>query len=202
MQVSDDRRPQIIPLDFRVEYAPQADGTMKEIEVVEFTRKGSQGATTPMRIEHLQRTRPGSPPDPVWLALKPYYENWKAGKAAPIDGTPLAAWPGATPQLVKALEPFHIRSVEDLANLTDGSMDKVPVPGIRGFRSQAKSFVEAQRTTAVVAADLAAKDAEISDLKREMGELKELVAALAAKDGVTVVDEQPRGPGRPRKVAA
>jgi hypothetical protein len=200
MQVSDDRRPQIIPLDFRIEYAPQPDGTMKEIEVVEFTRKGSQGATTPMRIDHLTRTKAGSAPDPIWLAIKPYYDNWKAGKAAPIDGTPLAAWPGATQQLVKALEPFHIRSVEDLANLTDGNMDKVPVPGIRGFRTQAKAFVEAQRTTAVVAADLAAKDEKIADLTRELGELKELVASLAEKDGVTIVDE-PRRPGRPKKVA-
>jgi hypothetical protein len=37
--------------------------------------------------------------------LKPYYDNWKAGQAAPVNGTPLAAWPGATPQLVKALTP-------------------------------------------------------------------------------------------------
>lgn len=198
-----DRLPAIVPLDFRVEYLPQPDGTLKEIEVVEYTRKGSQGATTPVRIEHLQRKRQDGALDPIWLALKPYYDNWKAGKAAPVDGTPLAAWPGATPQLVKALEPYHIRSVEDLANLTDGTMDKVPVPGIRGFRTQAKAFVEAQKTTAVVARDLAAKDEKIAELSRELDELKTLVKSLAAKDGVDIVEPEPvrRGPGRPRKAA-
>jgi hypothetical protein len=199
MQVSDDRRPQIIPLEFRVEYLPQKDGSMKEIEVVEYTRKGSQGATTPARIEHLQRLRPGSDPDPVWMALKPYYDNWKQGKAAPIDGTPLAAWPGGTPHLVKALEAYHIRSVEDLANLTDGTMDKVPVPGIRNFRTLAKTFVEAQKTTHLVAADLAAKDEQINNLTQQVADLTELVQSLAAKDGVDVTDEPRRGPGRPRK---
>lgn len=191
-----DRMPAIVPLNFWVEYAPQADGSIKEIEMVEFTRKGSQGATTPMRIAHLQR----GGQDPVWLVLKPYYDNWKQGKAAPVDGTPLAAWPGATPQLVKALEPYHIRSIEDLANLTDGTIDKVPVPGIRGFRAQAKAYVEAQKTTAVVAGEIATLRQQNETQANEIKELKELVASLAAKDGVTVVDE-PRKPGRPRKVA-
>lgn len=192
--VGDDRRPAIFPLSFELEYATQTDGKIVEREVVEFTRKGSQGATTRMRIEHLQRDQQ----DPIWLALKPYYDNWKAGKTAPIDGTPLAAWPGATPQLVKALEPFHMRSIEDLANLTDATLDKVPIPGIRAFRKQAQSFVEAQKTTAVVARDLAAKDEQIATLTTQVNELTELVKSLAAKDGVAVVDE----PKKPRKTKA
>ena len=191
MQVSDDRRPSIIPLDFRLEYLPQSDGTVREIEVVEYTRKGSQGATTPVRIEHLTRVKNGSSPDPIWLAIKPYYENWKAGKEAPIDGTPLAAWPGGTQHLTKALEAYHIRSVEDLANLTDGVLAKVPVPGIRSFRTQAKAFVDAQKTTAVVARDLIEKDKQIEALSGEVNELKELVKSLAAKQGVTVTEEKP-----------
>lgn len=191
LSVSDERLPQVFPLNFWIEYAPQADGSIKEIEMVEYTRKGSQGATTPVRVEHLMRTKPGNPPDPIWTALKPYYENWKQGKAAPVDGTPLAAWPGATPQLVKALESFHIRSVEDLANLTDATLAKVPVPGIRAFRAQAKAFVDAQKTTAVVARDLAAKDKKIEELSSQIDELEELVRSLAAKDGITVKNDKP-----------
>lgn len=188
----DDRRPAVVPLNFWVDYEPTAEG-MKEIERVEWTRKGTQNATTRETIERLSRTRSGADPDPVWMALKPYYDNWKAGREAPIDGTPLAAWPGATPQLVKALEPYHIRSIEDLANLTDGTMDKVPVPGIRTFRTQAKAYVEAQQTTAVVARDLAAKDEQIAHLTREIDELRDLVTSLAAKYGVTVVDAPRKG---------
>lgn len=191
--MSNERVPSIVPLEFRIEYLPQTDGTIKEVEIVEYTRKGSQGATTPARIEHLQR---GGGQDPVWLVLKPYYDNWKAGKTAPIDGTPLAAWPGATPQLVKALEPYHMRSVEDLANLTDATLDKVPVPSLRAFRIQAKAYVDAQKTTAVVARDLAAKDTKIAEQDREIAELKELVQAIAAKQGITLTDDKPAKRGR------
>jgi hypothetical protein len=195
MQLANDRIPAIIPLSFWVDYEPQKDGQIKEVERVEWTRKGTQNATTRETVERLSRH---GIDNPIWAALKPYYDHWKAGKAAPVDGTPLAAWPGATPQLVKALEPFHIRSIEDLADLTDGTMDKVPVPGIRGFRTQAKAFIDAQKTTAVVARDLAAKDEKIAEMERELDELKDLVRSLAAKDGVTISDEK-RGPGRPRK---
>lgn len=195
-----DRLPSVIPLEFWVDYEPQADGTIKEIERVEWTRKGTQNATTRETIERLSRTGPNGQ-DPIWLALKPFYDSWKSGREAPVDGTPLAAWPGATPQLVKALLPLHIRSVEDLANLTDGNMDRVPVPGIRGFRNQAKAFLEAQKTTHVVAAEMASRDAQIAEQNREIAELKELVTSLAASQGVDVTDEPKRGPGRPRKVA-
>lgn len=196
-----DRAPSIIPLDFRVEYIPQADGSLREIEVVEYTRKGSQGATTPARIEHLQRLRDGQP-DPLWAVLKPYYDNWKAGKAAPIDGTPLAAWPGATPQLVKALEPFHIRSVEDLAKIDDNLMGRISIPGIRALKNNAAAYVEAQKTTAVVAGEIATLRSENEMLKSEISELKDLIKSIGAKEGVEIVDEPvKRGPGRPRKVA-
>lgn len=190
-----DRLPNIVPLDFYVEYKPQPDGSMKEEERVKWVRRGSIGAETSEAVHRLKRDN-----GPIWQALKPYYEHWKDGKEKPIDGTPLIAWPGATQQLVKALEPYHIRSVEDLANLTDGTMDKVPVPGIRAFRNQAKAFVEAQQTTAHVARDMAAKNEQIANLSRELAEMKELVASIAAKEGVQVVDE-PRRPGRPRKAA-
>lgn len=188
-----DRMPAIIPLDFRVDYQPQPDGSMKEIEVVEYTRKGSQGATTPARIEHLQRMRDGRQ-DPVWLAIKPYYDNWKAGKGAPVNGTPLEAWPGATPQLVKALLPFHIKSVEDLAEIEEGPLNKCGVPGIRGMKANAQAFIEAQKNTAAVAGEVAALRAEKETMAAEIAELKELVASLAK-------DEPKRPVGRPRKVA-
>lgn len=199
MQIVDDRRPAIIPLNFWVDYEPTPGGKMKEIERVEWTRKGTQNATTRETIERLSRTGPNGP-DPIWLALKPYYDHWKAGKEAPVDGTPLAAWPGATPQLVKALESYHVRSVEDLSNLTDGTMDKVPVPGIRAFRTNARAFVEAQKTTAPVAGKIAALEGENADLKRDLAEMKELLRSLAADRDEQMVVER-RGPGRPKKVS-
>ena len=80
MSVSEDRRPAIIPLNFWVDYEPTPGG-MKEIERVEWTRKGTQNATTRETIERLSRKR-GDQFDPIWESLKPYYDNWKAGHRA------------------------------------------------------------------------------------------------------------------------
>ena len=191
MQDPNDRLPAIIPLEFRVEYAPLANGSMKEIEMVEYTRKGAQGATTPARIEHLQRQRQGGVPDPVWLAIKPYYDNWKAGKDAPVNGTPLAAWPGATQQLVKALAPFHIKSVEDLAGIEEGTLNRCGVPGIRRMKENAQAFIDAQKNTAAVAGEVAQLRELALSQAGEIEELKALVQQL------TPIER--RGPGRPRK---
>lgn len=194
------RVPAIVPLNFWIEYEPQPDGTMKEIEKVEWSRKGTQNTTTVEKISRLSKPGLDGAVTPIWEALKPYHERWKAGQEAPVNGTPLAAWPGATPHLVKALEPYHIRSVEDLADLTDGTMARIPLPGIRGFRENAKAFLSAQSTTAPVAGEIAALREQNENQSREIAELTELVKSLAAEKGVDVADEKPRR-GRPKKAA-
>lgn len=196
-----DRLPSIVPILFWKEYDPQPDGSVREIEKVEWSRRGTANATTVEKISRLAKKQINGDQNPIWLALKPYYESWKDGQETPIDGTPLAAWPGATPQLVKALEPYHVRSIEDLANLTDGTMARVPVPGIRGFRDTAKAYVAAASTTAPVAGELAALREKTSNYESRIAELEELVKSLAADKGVDVADE-PKRRGRPPKAAA
>lgn len=196
-----DRVPSILPLNFWKEYEPQPDGAVKEIEYVEWTRRGTQNATTVEKVGRLSKPDLNGNTNLVWQALKPFYESWKSGQDAPIDGTPLAAWPGATPQLVKALEPYHIRSVQDLAELTDGTLAKIPVPGIRGFRENAKAYVAAASTVAPVASELAALREQNTSYETRINELETLVKSLAADKGIEVTDEPKRGPGRPRKAA-
>lgn len=193
------RVPAIVPLNFWIEYEPQPEGTMKEVEKVEWARKGTQNTTTVEKISRLSKVGLDGVPTPVWEALKPYYERWKAGQEAPVNGTPLAAWPGATPHLVKALEPYHIRSVEDLADLTDGTMARIPLPGIRSFRETAKAFLSAQSSTAPIAGEIAALREQNANQSREIAELTELIKSMAAEKGIEL-DDKPRR-GRPKKAA-
>lgn len=194
------RLPAIIPLNFWIEYEPQPDGSVKEIEKVEWSRKGTQNTTTVEKISRLSKVSINGDMIPEWEALKPFYERWKAGQEAPIDGTPLAAWPGATPHLVKALEPYHIRSVEDLADLTDATMARIPLPGIRGFRETAKAYVAAASTTAPIAGELAGLREQNENQSKRIAELEELVKSLAAEKGIEIDDEKPKR-GRPKKAA-
>lgn len=197
-----DRLPSIVPLTFWKEYEPQPDGSIKEIEMVEWVRKGSQNATTIEKITRMSKKDINGNVNPNWTAIKPFYDGWKSGQETPINGTPLAAWPGATPQLVKALEPYHIRSVEDLADLTDGTMARIPLPGIRGIRDNAKAYVAALSTTAPIAGEVATLREQNANYENRINELEMLVKSLAADKGIDLADEPKRGPGRPRKVAA
>lgn len=195
-----DRLPSIVPLNFWIEYEPQPDGSLKEVEFVRWSRRGTQNATTEEKIVRLSKNDLNGNVNPIWQTLKPFYESWKSGKEAPIDGTPLAAWPGATPQLVKALEPYHIRSVQDLADLTDSTMARIFLPGVRGFRENAKAYVAAISTTAPIAGEIASLREQNASYENRINELEELVRSLAADKGI---DEEPkRGPGRPKKIAA
>jgi hypothetical protein len=168
---------------------------VKAEERIKWVRRGAIGAETSEAVHRLKRDN-----GPIWQALEPAYDAWKKGKTAPIDGTPLAAWPGATPQLVKALEPYHIRSVEDLAAIEDSVMNRTGVPGIRGFKNNAAAYIDAQKTTSVVAGEISVLRNEKEAMQSEINELKELVKSLAAEQGVKVTDEK-RPVGRPRKVA-
>lgn len=180
--------PSVRVVRFWTDYQPQPDGSIKSIEKAELAPRGfGKYTSTPWRVVDLKRDTSG-----LWEVVRPSYEAWKAGQEAPVDGTPLAAWSGVTPQQAEILKFNHVRSVEDIASLTDAQMERIPLPGLRVLRDQARAWEKAadQRS---VAADLARKDEELAILREQMAELQ---AALARDP-----DQEPvkRRPGRPRK---
>jgi hypothetical protein len=194
----------IIPINFWIDYAPQDDGTIKEYEMVEWARKGTQGSTTQEKVLRLQKHD-----RVIWDVIKPHYEAWKRGAAAPIDGTPLAAWPGANPPLVKILANFNIKSVEDLADLTDATLAKVPLPNMRVYVKNAKAFVAAQQTTSVVAGQIIGLEksnevlqAQLKDAFENIALLKERLNAGNLNADQEAVAEAPKKRGRPFKSVA
>jgi hypothetical protein len=158
---------------------------------VEYALIGPRGGTnktlTPWRIKDLQRTLPPEHGQPsLWDHVKPLYEAWKAGETAPNRGTPLAALGTLTEEDIDALHLNSIRSIEDLAAITDGQMPDIRVYSLRSKRDQARAWVDStdQRNTA-----------------NELATLREQVAALqSALEGRDNTEEPiKRRPGRPRK---
>lgn len=142
----------------------------------------------PHRIKDLQKDISG-----LWKFVQPKYEAWKQGQTLPDEGTPLAAWNGCMTEQADVLRVNGIRTVEQLARLSDGHLEGVKLMGLRGLRDQAKAYVAAAgaRDTAKL---FAQKDSEIAALKEQMAEL---MAAVRNRDN----EEEPvkRRPGRPRK---
>lgn len=123
-----------------------------------------------------------------WEIIGPAYDAWKAGMEIPEGGTPLAAWAGVTAEQAEVLRALGIRSVEDVRDMTDGTISRLPFPNGRQMPKLARDFLDG--------ADAAKKDAENSELKERIAAMEEMLAeAMAAKPAK-------RGPGRPRKEEA
>lgn len=201
-QEEQDRLPFIVPEEFWTEYEPQADGSMKSVEWVRWIKKGMQTpATCVEKISRISKPNKSGQIVPEWIVLKPYYDNWKAGQAAPVNGTPLEAWPGATPSLVKALNTVNIRSVEDFAEMEDASIQRISIPGLRGKQTQAKSYLEALKSTAGVSAEIVKLRDENEFLRNELNEIKALIGRQeqAIQEPASEIPEPVRKRGRPRK---
>jgi hypothetical protein len=177
---------------FRTEYAPLDPANpllgMKATEFVDTTSVGNGKYTvTPQRIADAQRSTNG-----MWDVIRPHYEAWKSGQDVPANGTPLAAWPAIRPEQIAVLRQFDIKTVEDLASLTDSILSRPGMTGLRSVRDAAVAW-EKSKDTRAVAADVVSVKLENEALKQQMADLM----ALLGKDNT----EEPvkRRPGRPRK---
>jgi len=168
----------VIPTKFELRYKEQADGTLKAEEWVEVAKIGvTIPATTPHKIAKIiagakKAVDPEDEMAALWRTIEPYYDNWKKGGAADevINGTPLVTWSGVSKDVVEALRPFNIRSVEDLSMVSDAIMQRVPNPNMALFRERAKKFLATK--------DIAIAVRDLTNAEQENGELKQRLAAL------------------------
>jgi hypothetical protein len=132
----------------------------------------------------------------LWPAIEPAYNAWKSNNELPETGTPFAAWSGVTSEEADVLKNYGIRTVEEMADLSDTLMQRIPLPNLRARKDMAQRFLASADNRKVEQA-LAEKDAELADLRAKLDNLATMMAEKMD------ADEAPRrGPGRPRKEAA
>lgn len=200
-------RANTILLKVRTEYVTDKDGNTVGRDWVEYCAPGQASfAVTSALAHHAKRN------SVLWAAIGPAYEAWKSGQEVPVDGTPLGAWPGINETQAEAIRAIGLRTVEDVAAMTDTIMARIRLPNARSIRDLAQRFITAKDDRAVEQA-LADKDREIADLKAKMDQLADMVAAsnvaLPAAEGDAEIDEEiegdviplaaPRRRGRPPK---
>lgn len=93
------------------------------------------------------------------------YEHWKRTGLQAESGTPLEAWPVLNKAQVQELKFFGIRTVEALANLSDGVAGKFM--GIQLLKQKAAAFLAA-----------AAGNAPLESLQNELSKRDEQIATL------------------------
>lgn len=115
------------------------------------------------------------------------YEAFKAGKETPLEGTPLAEWPGMIRARVEELAYFHIRTVEELAGLNDAQLQKIGM-GARAERDKARLFLDAARNGSAPLERMVAKNLQLEleterltrDLQAAQAEIRRLQEAQHA----------------------
>jgi predicted flap endonuclease-1-like 5' DNA nuclease len=170
-----------------VEYGPrgESDRTRTREKIARMSKlQPDDGANEVVKMAHA-----------IWNDIKPHYDAWKAGQEIPETGTPLAAWSGVSPEQAEFLRTRGIRTVEDLADLTDTHISRMPLPNLREIIRTAKRFLEGADAR-VSASKITAVEEENANLKAELAEIRQMLMREAADAPAK------RGPGRPRKEAA
>jgi hypothetical protein len=140
-----------------------------------------------------------SPGDPKSVVDRPMHEQdkyrfperWRAfeaGHGDVMEGTPLAAWGLVTPSQIEELAYFRVRTVEQLASLSDSGAQNIgPILKLREaardfvqrtegnapflqLQAQAEKQQEEIEALKVSAKAAREKDAEIEDLRRQIAE--------------------------------
>lgn len=109
------------------------------------------------------------------------YQAFKEGRELPAEGTPVEYWLGANDARVHVLKSMHLRTVEQVAEMSDTVVNSVGMGG-RELRKRAQTFLDAQ-SQSKVADILSRKDNELDELKRRL-------AALEAGGPVSQVPEE------------
>ncbi len=134
------------------------------------------------------------------------YEKFKRGQGAILTGTPLALWPLMTPSQIKDLEHKGIRTVEQVADLSDSNAGSMT--GFYKLKQQAKQFLASAKDTAQAGAMQAELEAvkaqaktDMDAMKAQMAQLLELMQAKAEPQ-VEADDTQEEAPAPKKKYGA
>lgn len=122
-----------------------------------------------------------------WEKIEPAYRLWKQGHEIPEVGTSLGVWPAITSSQRMELALHGLKTVEDVAEMSEAVLQKLTLPAPRKLRDQAVAFLEnarrADADASLMTANRRAENAEkeAQETKEAMAELMERLAALEAK---------------------
>ena len=144
----------------------------KEVEYVEIRVAGSRDA---------QACRPATFDDKNRFPR--HYEAFQRRIEMPTEGTPLAEWPQIGRSQIEELGFLNCKTVEQLRDMSDTNVGQMR--GGNMLKQQAKAWLESAGETKLLA--------EKVELRAEIDELKEMVAALTASQKpslATLVEEE------------
>ena len=132
----------------------------EEVECVDIRVPGQRDSTIVRKATYKDKTR-----------FPEHYRMFKArveGAEEKLDGTPLTEYPAVSRTMVEELAFFNVRTVENLANVSDNAASKFM--GGNGMKRAAQEWLEK-----------ADKDGEVNRLKAELAERDDRLDAMQAQ---------------------
>jgi len=140
----------------------------KEREYIEITIPGSRDLVTrPARVEDKER-------------FPRHYEAFQQRIEMPVEGTPLVEWPAINRSFADELAFLNIKTVEQLADLNDNSMNFM---GAQNWKAKAKDWLEATKDDGVLSQlrdELELRDVTISTQADQIADLVSRLDELEA----------------------
>jgi len=115
-----------------------------------------------------------------------HYAAFKNREEIPLEGTPLSEWSLVTRSQVEELSFFNVKTVEQLAEMSDGNAQGFM--GLNTLRQKAKDWVIKAKEAAPairLTEELRVRDEENAKLKAQLAELAEKVEALSTAPAET-----------------
>lgn len=124
----------------------------------------------------------------IWSEIEPAYAAWKEGREVPLNGTPLAAWPGITPEQAEIFRLAAVRSVEQVRDMSDTVRSKVRLPNVRELQELARIFLENSGAAAAAERE-AAKDRQIAEMAERMEAMEAMLEQVTRPAAQSEPDE-------------
>ena len=155
--------------------------------MVDDEASAKEGRPIYKEVEHIKIMQPGNKESIVCRPItqmdkarfRQQYENWKAGHEELLEGQPLEQWARISKAQVEELKYFGVRTVEQLATMSDAHSQKFM--GIAMLRNLAREDMQRGKEGAMssqMLEALQAKDNQIATLQEALGQLQKTVAEL------------------------
>jgi hypothetical protein len=112
----------------------------------------------------------------------PQYEHWKKTQEQPCEGTPLDMVPFLNPGQVRELKALNVPTLEHLANLHDGAIQKIGMGGME-LKRKAEAYLKAagdHAATSRLAAENESLKADIAAMKSQIAQVNQRYEAVMA----------------------
>jgi hypothetical protein len=168
----------------------------RDIHLAQITRPGQKDTVERVAqewIDDLHRQAADSRIPQTWPeGFQKMYDAWKNGQEVPVEGTPIRGWPLLSPAQQETILLAGIRTVEDLATMSDEAVRHIGTGGVT-FRNTAKGWLDQANDKGAVAAEVATLKRDNESLTEQNKEMREQLAALSARLDALAPKEAPKG---------